>query len=207
MNSTNLVVIVRLCGNVVAKAHGKPARVVGRGECRLDQSAALALLPQLGEPTLNATNDGLVTIDFPLCPWQTGKKSALGGFDGSSLLRHDLCRAPDVHRQGQNQGLAPLPRFVGGWAEYVGAEVVAGDAEFSLNRPGEPWRNWPLVGYPLIDKCRRGSDPPPKLSLAADLRAEGFNRVHARTIASLPMTVNSFANRMCERCSIASLYA
>jgi hypothetical protein len=36
-------VLLRLCGNAVAVAPGKPARVIGKGVCRLDQKDALAL--------------------------------------------------------------------------------------------------------------------------------------------------------------------
>ena len=41
----NVVVLLRTCGSAIAKEAGKPARVIGKGVCRLDQSGALALLP------------------------------------------------------------------------------------------------------------------------------------------------------------------
>lgn len=36
-----------VAGNAIAKQAGKPARIIRKGVCRLDQSGALALLPSV----------------------------------------------------------------------------------------------------------------------------------------------------------------
>lgn len=47
MQKSVVTVLLRIGGNAIAKTAGKPARVVGQGRCRLDQSGAMALLRDL----------------------------------------------------------------------------------------------------------------------------------------------------------------
>lgn len=48
------MVLLRIGGNAIAKTAGKPARVVGQGRCRLDQSGAMVVLREM---TLAAEGD------------------------------------------------------------------------------------------------------------------------------------------------------
>lgn len=109
--------------------------------------------------------------------------------------------------------IATLPSLPlgGGWrrAEDVGAEVVAGSSVPTLNSQRIFGGYGPRSVNPLPDQSRRRLNAPAKLGLATNLRHQIANRLyaHGRTIASLSIKVNSFANRADERQGIASLYA
>ena len=42
-----VVVVIRVAGNAIAKEAGKPARVLRKATCKVDQAGALALLPSV----------------------------------------------------------------------------------------------------------------------------------------------------------------
>lgn len=88
----------------------------------------------------------------------------------------------------------------GGRAEYVGAQVVAGDCASGrgLDRDAVLRRYRPPAIEPLPYERGRRSDCPAEGGLRADSFDGLLDReslVHARTIGTLAIVVNSFASR------------
>lgn len=97
----------------------------------------------------------------------------------------------------------------GGRAEDVGAQGVAGNPELGLNSPCEFGAHGAAAVQPLPDKGRRGVNQAGECGLRTSLVYQRLQDMcaHSMTIASLPIIVNSTADRADKRHLIASLHA